>query len=108
MSKRPRPNYLTNEEIKDSVENQNSEIFVDSDSECEEENKKNNASFLDENDKLISSMQISTNELLKAVRGTQEFSWYQTTGTEQINKLSFTGMPGLITYRSSLKPLKKN
>ena len=105
MSKRPRPKYLTNEEIKDLMEKQNSEIFADSDSECEEEDE-NNVSFSDESDKLISTKQISTNEFPKAVSGIQEVSWYQITGTEQINKLSFTGMPGLI-INSLPKPLKE-
>ena len=72
MSKQPRPKYLTNEKIKDLMQNQNSEIFADSDSECEEEDK--NVLFWEENDIFTSSRQISINKLLKTVSDTQEVS----------------------------------
>lgn len=51
MSKRPRPKYLTAEEIKELMENPDSAIFADSDSDCDEDGEIN-VSFLDDTEKI--------------------------------------------------------
>lgn len=96
MSKRARPKYLTPQEIKELMENPESEIFADSDSECDEDDEIN-TSFLDESEKDVTapSVQVTINDDQLKVDRAQEIIWSPPSGSENIKKLDFTGTPGL-------------
>lgn len=96
MSKRPRPKYLTAEEIKELMENPDSEIFADSDSDCDEDGEIN-VSFLDDTEKNMTAppAPITANGDQLKVDVSREIVWSPPSGSEEINKLDFTGSPGL-------------